>query len=117
MNLVQGALRIRGAEERPVTTPAEAVGAWIGSLARDLDSGEFHRTAEMREALVSAAEEVDAAARASPGAARLRNALFEDALVAIGGQDHRTMMQVLPWVLSGVFGGILIGLFFVKRRR
>ena len=119
MQLVEGAIRIRSDEERPITTPAEAVGAWVNSLAKEVDDdGEFHRIAELREAIVSAAEEVENAAKAgAPKAERLKRALFQDALGVIGAQDYRPALQVLPWILTGVFGGMLLGMFFASRRR
>lgn len=116
MNLVRGALHIRSQDDAPVTTPAEAIGAWIGSMAKEATAGDFHRSAEMREALISAAEEVEEASKASPEKARLRNALFEDALGAIGGGELR-LSPTLPWILSGVLGGILLGLYFARRKR
>ncbi len=124
-NLIDGALRIRrGGDglyaevERPITKPAEAVGAWMGSLERQLDSGQpFGRAAEMREALVAAAEEVDAAAAATPAAERLRSALFSDALETIGGTGGPAAHQsFLGWIVAAALGGILIGVLLSRKR-
>lgn len=123
-NLVEGALRIRrgneglyGVVERPVTKPAEALGSWIHSLEREIVGGEpFYRTAEAAEALVAAAEEVDAATEATPAATRLRNALYSDALTVVGGGGESRWRPYLPWIISSVLGGILIGILMARRK-
>lgn len=130
LNLLQGALRIRRGGDgiygdeptRPVTKPAEAVAAWIGSMKREMSVGSFQRKAELREALIAAGEEVDAAAQATPSAARLRGALYEDALGALD-ENSKTKSwfeansSILPWTVAGVFGGLLLGMYIWRRRR
>ena len=120
--LIDGALRIRqggdglyGVEpSRPVTKPAEAIGAWLSSLETDYRGNpSFHRHAEMKEVLVAASEEVDKAARAMPGADRMRNALFTDAIDVIGGNSPSSR---LPWCIAALLGGILVGVLFSRRR-
>ena len=121
-NLIDGALRIRrggdglyGTPTRPITKPAEAVGAWLKAMEREAAAGPFHRQAEMREALMAAAEEVDAAAVAAPAAERLRGALFSDAIDVIGG-DTGGWRPWLPWLLVAGLGGVLIGVFMSRKR-
>jgi len=124
--LVGAALRMRRGGDglygdppaRPVTKPADALSAWFASLAGDMGSEKaFHRQAELREALVAAAEEVDAAATATgaPSALRLRNALYSDAIDAIIGNDSppvapHSATSVVPWVVAAGLGGLTIGL-------
>lgn len=132
-NLIDGALRIRHSEPvavgeddvigswlPKVTKPTEAIGAWLKSLSEQAESGEpFFRSAEMREAVIAAGEEVDTAVQASPTAGRLRHALYSDALDAIAGQDKKP--PVWPWIVGGVIGGgilvSLLVLIFQRRRR
>lgn len=124
LNLVDGALRIRrggdglyGEVERPTTKPVEAVGAWIRALEREASSGSpFYRSAEMREALVAAAEEVDKAAQAMPQAERLRGALYADAIEVLGAGDSGSR-NLLPWIVAAIFGGICVGLLVAPRLR
>lgn len=131
-NLIDGALRIRksdppsageddviGSWLPKVTRPTEAIGAWIKSLSEQAESGEpFFRSAEMREAVIAAGEEVHTAAEATPSAGRLRSALYADALDAIGSSDKKP--PVWPWIVGGVIGGgILVSLLVLifQRRR
>ena len=129
LSLVEGALRLRRTGDglygvppvRPATKPAEALSAWIASIARD-ESGST-RAAELREAVVAAAEEVDAAAQATstPGAARLREALYRDALAEMHiGQSwfsRAASSPALPWTLAGLFAGTLIGLLLGRNAK
>lgn len=119
--LVDGAVRIRrggdglyGNVERPITKQAEAVGAWIRSMEPEILGGDFHRQAELREAVIAAAEEVDAAVAEAPAASRLQGALYTDALDALGAQQKRPT-SILPWVIAGVLGGILVGVIVMRR--
>jgi len=120
--LIDGALHIRrggngiyGEPGRPVTKPAEAIGAWLDSLEAEAATGlPFRRPAEAREALIAAAEEVESASQSMPRAARYRSALFSDALDTVGWSTPR-IGTALPWIISGILGGILIGLLIRKR--
>lgn len=114
--LVSGALRIRRAgdglygvpPERPITKPAEAVGAWLDDLEQDATNDwNFTRTAELQEAVVAAAEEVNTAVRATPAAARLQRALYRDVL---GSLNVRPPSNFVPWMIASILGGILIGM-------
>lgn len=131
--LINGALRIRtgngglfGQVEKPITKPAQAIHEWLKALEREANNGDpFHRSAEIREAIVAAGEEIDKAAADLPTATRLRTALYKDALGAIDaiGGDAKPSRNYLPWILTGVLGGIVIGMllprssFFKKKRR
>ena len=118
--LVNGALRIRTGCNglygiaTPITRPTEAVGAWISSIESDLASGDFHRHAEAREALVAAAEEVDSAVKTIPKAKRLRNALYIDALGALAQPESSD--NIWPF-LAGILGGILVVVLINLRTR
>ncbi len=129
-NLIEGALRIRHSEPVPageddvigswlpkVTRPTEAIGAWLKSLNEQIESGEpFFRSAEMREAVIAAGEQVHTAAKAAPHQQRLRSALYADALEAIGSQDKKP--SVVPWIVCGAIGGgILISLLVLILRK
>jgi hypothetical protein len=124
LTLVDGALRIRrggdglyGAVERPVTKPAEAVRAWLKGISQDIgEDGSFTRAAEMREALIAAAEEVDAAVKATPAAERLRGALYSDALDVLGSAGPSGWRPYLPWFVAAGLGGALIGVLIAKRK-
>lgn len=120
LGLVDGALRIRRAGDgiygtvpiRPVTKPAEAIGAWISDISRNAN----HRRAEMREALIAAGAEVEAATReASPSAGRLRSALYSDALGALGSTEKSP--TALPWIIAGALGGILLSILYTHRKK
>ncbi len=115
-SLVDGALRIRRGNDglygdvlKPVTKPAEAIGAWLRSIEREVDEGAFHRAAELREAMIAAGEEVDAATRATPAAERLRGALYSDALDLIGGPAERPAASMWQWVVDSVLAVALVG--------
>jgi hypothetical protein len=120
-NLVAGALRIRRGVTsdvmRPVTKPAEAIGAWINAIKNDDPE---QRGAELREALVAAAEEVDRATTVAPypNASRMRDALYSDALTSIGDSNKSSWFSspTVPWILASMFGGILIGIFFSRKK-
>lgn len=120
LGLVDGALRIRRAGDgiygaipvRPVTKPAEAIGAWISDISRNAN----YRRAEMREALIAAGAEVEAATReAAPSAGRLRAALYSDALGTLGSKEGSS--NTLPWVIAGVLGGILLSILYTNRKK
>lgn len=132
LNMVDNALRIRRSEgqqavdpadvlgswlypnQRPITKPAEAVGAWLKSIASDIDEDvPFDRVAEMREAMIAAGEEVETATQSLPAAQRLRSALYSDALGSFGSQS--TMNPLLPWVLA--LGGVLVGILWASRKK
>ena len=122
--LVNGALRIRhggnglyGTSDKSVITkPAEAVGAWIKSMQAEIVGGNFHRTAELREAIVAAAEEVDAATLATPKATRLREALYTDALHVLGGSDTTSKSNLILGIAASILGGLLLGLLLPVRK-
>lgn len=129
LNLIEGALRIRsgndgifGQIERPHTKSAEAVQAWIRSLTSDGENGRT-RLSEMREAVVAAAEEVDAATEETKidgdATSRLRGALFSDALdlLGAGAKPSRTWMSWAPWIAVGVTSGILVGVLLARPKR
>ena len=124
--LVEGAMRIRrggdglyAAVDKPSTKQAEAIGAWLRSMEKDIIGGEeFHRQGELREALTAAAEEVGHAALATPAATRLRDALYTDAISVFGaGGGSGSNAQVLPWALAAGLGGILVGVLFARKKR
>jgi hypothetical protein len=125
LNLVDGAIRIRrggdglyGDVEKPITKQAEAVGEWLKSLERDATTSgpAFRRSAEMREALVAAAEEVDRATTLLPDATRFKNALYSDAIDVLG-ESAPSPRPWLPWVIVSALGGILVGILFSSRKR
>lgn len=124
MNLVNGALRIRrggdgvyGTVDRPVTKPIEAVRAWIDSMAREVEEGKpYPRAAELRESVVAAAEEVDAAVREMPAAHRLRGALYEDALGALTTTRPWYAHPAVPWGVAVLLAGVLAGVLIARRR-
>lgn len=123
--LLDGAMRIRrgadglyGNVDKPITKPAEAIGAWISGLEREASDSQmggapFERSGELKEAVLAAAEEVDAATNATAetsqnAASRLRVALLGDAVNALNPLAQQRS-SVLPWVISGVLGGTLFG--------
>lgn len=126
-NLLNGALRLRRSGDgvygepppHPITKPAEAIGAWIASMTREIDQDvPFSREAEMREVLLAAGEEVDAAMPASTAAARLRDALYRDAIDTVSKGAWRPPRWVLfagSAALGGLLGGLLVAL--LSRRR
>ena len=123
LNLVDGALRIRrggdgiyGDVEKPITKPAEAVAAWLKDIENSIDDRPFTRSAELREAVVAAGEEVDAAAKAMPASERLRSALYSDALTVLGG-DLPMSSNFWPWLVATALGGILLGVLISRKRR
>lgn len=130
LNMVDNAIRLRQGgqknvdptdvlgswlySQRPVTKQAEAVGAWMKSIASDIDEDEpFDRAAEMREAMIAAGEELEAATQSLPAAKRLRSAFYSDALGSFGNQS--TMNPLLPWVLA--LGGVLVGILWASRNK
>lgn len=125
--LINGALRIRRGGDGiyhnrdtvmglpPVTKPAEAIGAWLQSLAGEAASGE-RCEAEMQEALLAAAEEVDEATKATPAASRLRSALYTDALGIVSDTDKKSLPIGLPWIIAAVLGGILFGVLIIRKK-
>ena len=124
--LVDGALRIRRGGDglygelpaRPVTKPAEAVGAWLEALSEEAaDDAPFYRHAEAREALVAAAEEVQAATEQIPRAERLQGALYLDALdrIGLGSEGRSSLRAAVPWIVAASLAGILVGVFLRRR--
>jgi hypothetical protein len=124
LHLVDGALRVRrGGDgvyenvERPITKPAEAIGEWLRGLDEATAIGGVARTHEAREAVAAAAEELDQATMQSPATSRLRNALYADALGALGADTQSTLPATFwPWMVASSLAGILIGLFLGRRR-
>ena len=117
--LVDGAIRIRrggdglyGEVAKPNVKQAEAIGVWIKSMERDMERGNFHRAAEMREALIAAGEEVDLATKAEPKALRLRDALWTDAITVLGSSGSSNN---LPWFIAAAAVGLAIGLWLRRR--
>lgn len=133
--LIKGALRIRQSEpdgsavdlndvlgsvmskRKPITKPAEAVGAWLKSLERDSSQG-IDCSAEMRKALLAAGKEVNAAAEGGTADdVELRSALYTDALSVIGSSSAGVLQsRAFPWVLLGILGGILVGVFVARKK-
>lgn len=83
----------------------EAVREWLRSLERDMVAGDFHRHAEMREALVAAAEEVERSTRG-----HLRDALYVDAIGAVSSPSRIPWRWVVAGAIGGVVGGVVAGL-------
>jgi cell division septum initiation protein DivIVA len=102
--------------DKPVTKPAEAIGAWLESMENELAGEEpFQRSAELREAIIAAGQEVDAAAAAQPEAARLRDALHADALAILQPKRNENPTSFFPWLLVSLLGGVLIGVLITKK--
>lgn len=111
--LIEGARRLR--KGRP-TKQVEAVNQWIQSLERDVIGGDFHRTNELREAIIAAGEEIGAAANESTElqAPQLRDAMLSDALHALT-QSSSTLSR--GWLVAAALGGILAGIYLGRRFR
>lgn len=126
LDFIDSALKIRrggdglyGDIDQPVTRPAEAIGAWIKNLQHEAhnDPSSFYRRAEMREAVVAAAEEIDTASRLVPTTTvqRLQNALYSDALEEIIGSSGHAPTSTLPWIIVGALGGVILGILLAKK--
>ena len=126
MRLVDGALRVRrggdgiyGAVDKPATKQAEAIAEWLRALEESTTLGAagnsenaLSRGHEAREAVVAAARELDLATRQMPAAGRLRSALYNDALTALGADDPGLPANFWPWMAVGTLTGIVLGLLF-----
>lgn len=129
MRLVDGALRVRrggdgiyGAVDKPATKQAEAIAEWLRSLEESTTVGAagysenaLSRGHEAREAVVAAARELDLATRQMPAASRLRSALYNDALTALGADEPGLPPNFWPWAAVVGLAGVVIGLIIRRR--